>query len=432
MPKVVKKENLAPVSKTPKKLDPFNTALANIEKNMGNKAGRPVIRKAMDVVASGAQKCISFGYGSVDEASNCNGVGRGKVIEIFGPESGGKSFLTLKLIASAQKDGLVCCLVDAEKSFDPDWAKQHGVNTDELFIINDDLSAEKTLDYVVEMCKSKQFGLVVVDSTAALVPQKELDGSIEDQDYALLARALSKGLKKIVQYGGAAGTTTVFINQIREKMGVMFGDSETTPGGRALKFYAHQRIKVTPGGVIKVQDGDKEVVVARKSYVKFVKNKVARPWGECMIEIVFDATALNPVVKLANLARASGFKAIRLKDGEWTLTKDFLESIEGADAKQALKTGARNALDMCNFLIREGFVVPLINYLVQQKEDNDKIEIDIDKDILELRDEPSKIVSPDASVKFVAKGEVLESTPEVEKEDKEFAEKYDASVGDEA
>lgn len=413
-----------------KNIDAFMASLLNIEKSMGNKNGPPVIRRASDVSAQrGGMKCISFGYPEVDIASYCNGIGRGKIIEIFGPESGGKSFLSLKLMASAQKDGLSCCLVDAEKSYDEDWARQQGVNVDDLWIIDADLTAEKTLDYVYEMCKSKRFGLIVIDSTAALVPEKELEGSVSEQDYALLARALSKGLKKIMAACGSSSTTVVFINQIREKMGVMFGSNETTPGGRALKFYSHQRIKVTPGETIKVKDGDDDKVVARKSYVQFVKNKVARPWGKCLIEIVFDATALNPVVKLANLSKGSGFKAVRMKEGEWTLTKDFLKTVEGQeDAKNALQTGAKNAVDMANFLIKENLVIPLIDYLVSRKEDDDSIEVVIDKEILELKDDPSKIVSPDVSVKVITKGEVLEATPEDEKEDKEFAEKYDANT----
>lgn len=405
--------------------DAFMTALLNIEKSMGNKGGAPVIRKASDFSNKG-QKCISFGYKEVDDASYCNGIGKGKIIEIFGPESGGKSFLTLKLIASAQKQGLTCCLVDAEKSFDDEWAKQHGVDTDDLYIINSDLTAEKTLDYVAEMCKNK-FGLIVIDSTAALVPEKELEGSISDQDYALLARCMSKGLKKINQYAGNSGTTVVFINQIREKMGVMFGDNETTPGGRALKFYSHQRIKVTPGGTIKVKDGDEEKVVARKSYVQFVKNKVARPWGKCIIEIVFDATALNPVVKLANISKGSGFKAIRLKDGEWTLTKDFLETIPGKDSKKALQTGAKNAVEMAEYLIKENLVINLIDYVLDKKENDDSIEVQIDKEILELKEDPSKITLPNISEKFSTKGSMLEATPDKaeENEDKEFSDKYD-------
>lgn len=439
MPKIIKKDTpTLPVKKKAKNQDQFTTALTNIEKNMGNKAGAPIIRRATDFTSDINQKCISFGYDEVDRASFCNGVGRGRIIEIFGPESGGKSFLSLKLIASAQKDGLECCLVDAEKSFDPSWATQHGVDVTKLWIIRDDLTAEKTLDYVVEMCKSGQFGLIVVDSTAALVPEKELEGSISDQNYALLARCMSTGLKKINQYGGSKLTTVVFINQIREKMNVMFGDNETTPGGRALRFYAHQRIKVTPGGTVSVQVGDEKSVVSRKSYVQFVKNKVARPWGKCVIEIIFDATALNPVVKLANLARASGFKAIRLKEGEWTLMKDFLETLEDdkIDTKKAMLTGAKNAVEMADFLIKNNMVIPLITYVNDQKEADteDKFEkIKIEKEILELLEDPSKIVSPDASVKFVAKGEVLEATPDVEEaEDKEFAEKYDATATDEA
>lgn len=375
-----------------KKVDAENTIIANLEKQMGIKDPKKfIIKKFGDIKNSYHQLAvISFGDLKVDAASNCGGIPRGKMVEIFGPESGGKSLLTLRLIASAQKMGLKCCLVDVEQSFDPKWAALQGVDTDNLYIIDENLSAERILDYVVAICESGEFGLVVVDSTAALIPEKELEGSVSDQDYALLARAMSKACKKIAGQCGATDTTCIFINQIREKMGVTFGDKTTTPGGKSLKFYSHQRIRVTPGETIKVKEGDKMVVVARKSYVKFVKNKVARPFGECIMEIVFDASALNPVVKLCNIGKATEFKAIAVRDGEFTINKDIVE------AKKNLPTGTNTMVDLAKYIVRENLVVKIIEYINSIKEENPEIETKLSEDILVMLTDPAKIIPPDA------------------------------------
>jgi len=357
----------------------LDAIISNIEKQMKDKG---VIVRYGDIKKEEYQT-ISFGYPDVDEASNCGGIARGKIIEIFGPESGGKSFLTLKLIASAQKAGLACCLVDVEQSFEAKWAAKHGVNVDDLFVISKPMSAESNLDYVDLLCKSGGFGLVVVDSTAALIPQKELEGSISDQDYALLARALSKGVKKIVSGCGQTGTTCVFINQIREKMGVMFGNPETTPGGRALRFYAHQRIMVVPGTKVKMMDGDKEKVVARKSKVTFVKNKTAAPFGECEIEIVFLEGALNPLVKLCNLAK--DYKLIGMRNSLFQIKKEVLSLAKNLD------TGASTIIELADYVVKNGYVKEICDAYVAAVEEEDK---KIDKSVVDLIAKPDEAVSP--------------------------------------
>jgi len=159
--------------------DPMESVLANIEKQMGNKGARPAFSRFADIKALD-HPVISFGLPAVDEASYCGGVPRGKMIEIFGPESSGKSLLTLYLMGSAQKQGLECALLDVEQSFDPHWAAQHGVNVDKLVYSNDFDSGEQALEYAYQLCKSGAFGLVVIDSTAALVPKAELEGTLED------------------------------------------------------------------------------------------------------------------------------------------------------------------------------------------------------------------------------------------------------------
>jgi recombination protein RecA len=369
----------------PKKGSDIDAVMSSLEKMTGIKG---LLKKCVYTKA----QMISFGYPEVDEASNCGGIARGKLIEIFGNPSGGKSYLSLKLISSAQKEGLVCCLVDAEQSFDADWAKKHGVNTDELYVVNEAMSAEQTLDVVITICNSGKFGLVVVDSTAALIPEKELTGSVSDQDYALRARAMSKACPKIVQGCGATGTTCVFLNQIREKMNVMFGSPETTPGGKALGFFAHQRIQVTPGQVIRLKDGkkgddgkdEKGTPVGRKSYVKFVKNKTAAPFGECVIEIIFNEAALNPVVMLCNQAR--DWKLVGLRSGQFQIKKDVLNE------KKNLDTGVGSVAELADYLVKNNLVLTLLEAYIKAVEEDG--EGSPDENLLQMKEDPSLIKSP--------------------------------------
>jgi recombination protein RecA len=355
----------------------IDAIIANIEKSLGFKG---VIQKGY---RPPKEDMISFGYTDVDDASNCAGVPRGRLIEIFGPESGGKSFLSLKLIASAQKQGIKCCLVDAEQAYDPDWAKKHGVDIDELFVMKEAMSAELILDHVDMICKSGGFGLVVLDSIAALIPQKELEGSIGDQDYALVARAMSKGCRKITQSCATGRATCVFINQIREKMNVTFGNPETTPGGRALKFYASQRILVVPGKRVKVMDGKKEKIVARKSSVTFVKNKTGAPWGNCEIEIIFFEEAMSPVVKLCNVAK--DYKLIGQRDGTFQIKKDVIGE------KKNLDTGMSTIVELADYIVKNNYATIMVDAVLSAIEEaGDRM----DGTIKSLKEDPSLIVSP--------------------------------------
>lgn len=402
---------MANVKKSKVKSRGIDTILKNIEKSMKNDSGAPVIERAPTLKDFSNTPVISFGYPEVDEASYCGGVPKGKMVEIFGPESGGKSFLSLKLIASAQKSGERCLLVDAENSYDPLWAASQGVDTDELYIIRKALSAESTLDYVDKACSSGGFGLIVIDSTASLIPQKELEGSIGDQDYALLARALSKGCRKIVGACIDTGTTCVFLNQIRDKMGVMFGNPETTPGGKALKFYSHQRIKVTPGKKVKVKEGEKDIVIARQSWVQFIKNKAARPFGECIIEIVFDETARNPVVKLCKEAKA--YKVISLREGTFRIHKNLFDK-----ATKNVDTGTKTSVELADYLVREGLVTKVLDAYIENYIEENGTDDKIDKDILSLKDE-SNIVSPmkDATVETSSENAPSITQEEIEEDD---------------
>ena len=363
----------------------IDAVIANIEKSLGKTGKNIIVRygdvKENDELISGV---ISFGDDEVDRASNCGGVPLGKMVEIYGPESSGKSLLSLKLIASAQADGYTCCLVDAEQSFDPRWAARHGVDTDNLFLVRELMNAEETLDVVSTMCSTKNgFDLVVVDSTAALIPKKELEGTIADQDYALLARALSKACKQIVQGCGVTKTTCVFLNQIREKMNVMFGSPETTPGGRALKFYSHQRISVYPAKNMKIKDEVTDMPIGRRSKVTFVKNKTAIPWGECVFTIIFDQKAENPVFKLTNLARS--LKLITIRDKTFKIHKDVLGQ------KKNEEPHCMYIPDVAHWLVQNNMVEKLLEAVIDKA---DEEEVKVESSVSDMAVDQTLIVTP--------------------------------------
>lgn len=374
---------------TKAKSNSIEAVIKNIEKQMGND-GEPVVFRMGDRGNKVDVPAISFGCPEVDQASYCNGVPQGKLVEIFGPESSGKSYLSLKLIASAQKMGKKAILFDIEQSFDPSWAKKHGVDIDDLYIVNDSMSAEKALDYVVAICDSGSFSIVVIDSTAALTPNAELEGSISDQTIGLLARVMSKACRHIIQACGRTGTTCVFINQIRDKIGGMtkaFGDSTTTPGGRALKFYSHQRINVIATEKIKIKEGDKDVVVARKSIVKFIKNKVARPFGECVIEIVFDETLLNPVVRMCNVAKE--YKIIGKRNEEFRISKDL------SDDNKPIETHTKKITELADYLVKNNLVEKILDATIAAVEESKDLMVDdVDDIIYKIKENPKLIVSP--------------------------------------
>jgi len=365
--------------------DPMEAVLANIEKQMGNKSGKSPFSR-FGSIKTELHPVISFGNKDIDDASNIGGVPRGKMVEIYGPESGGKSLLTLWLMASAQKQGLECALIDIEQSFDPIWATQHGVNVDRLIYSNDFNSGENALEYAYQLCKSGVLGLVVIDSTAALTPMSELEGTLENNArVGEQARMLSRGCRKIKKATGEGKTTCVFVNQIRMKIGVIYGSPETTPGGQALKFYSDQRICIRPKGKIKVKEGNMEVIVGQTSSVTFVKNKTARPFGRAEFSIVFDKTSLNPVVMLCNALRAD--KLVRVYKGLFNIPKEVLGN------KDKIETGAISMVDLANYLVTEKLVLPLLDKLIESVED-DPVASPIDDAILEMKENHSLIIAP--------------------------------------
>ena len=255
----------------------LDVALAQIEKNFGKgsvmKLGE-VGNVSVDAIPTGAL--------SLDIALGIGGVPRGRVVEIYGPESSGKTTVALHMIAEAQKMGGIAAFIDAEHALDPVYAKNLGVDVDNLIVSQPD-TGEQALEITEQLVRSGAIDIVVIDSVAALVPKAEIDGEMGDAHVGLQARLMSQALRKLTGVLAKSKTVAVFINQLREKVGIMFGNPETTPGGRALKFYASVRLEVRKQEAIKINGEN----TGNRTKVKFVKNKVSPPFREAEVDIVY-------------------------------------------------------------------------------------------------------------------------------------------------
>ncbi len=323
------------------------SALSQIEKQFGK--GSIMRLGSRDAIVP--ISVISTGSISFDAALGVGGVPRGRVIEIFGPESSGKTTITLQIIAEAQKAGGLAAFVDAEHALDPTYAKKLGVDTDNLLISQPDYG-EQALEITEALVRSGAIDVLVVDSVAARVPKAALDGEMGDSHVGLQARLMSQALRKLTGTVSKSRTSLIFINQIREKIGVMFGNPETTTGGRALKFYSSVRIDIRR--IAAVKEGD--VVVGSRTRVKIVKNKVAAPFREAEFDILYgegisrEGDVLDLAV-LHNIVEKSGawysYSGERIGQGREnvrTFLKDNREIFVKMDAqvRQKLGIGAAN------------------------------------------------------------------------------------------
>jgi recombination protein RecA len=281
----------------------LEAALSQIDKQFGKGSAMRLGDKPNVEV-----EAISSGSLTLDLALGVGGYPRGRIIEIYGPESSGKTTLTIHAIAEAQKMGLTCAFVDAEHAFDPLYAKNLNVKNDDLIISQPD-SGESALEIADTLVRSGAVDLLVVDSVAALVPQAELDGAMSDNQMGLQARLMSKALRKLTGSISKTNCTVIFINQIRMKIGVMFGSPETTTGGNSLKFYASVRIDIRRTGQIK----DKDEVIGNETKIKIVKNKVAPPFKIAECEIIYG----EGISKLSEIIDLAVKRDIIDKSGSW-------------------------------------------------------------------------------------------------------------------
>ena len=330
-----KEESTEQLTPQQQKLKALQAAMAKIEKDFGKGA---IMRMGEENIEN--VEAIPTGSIGLNAALGVGGYPKGRIIEIYGPESSGKTTLAIHAIAECQKAGGVAAFIDAEHAFDRFYAANLGVDIDNLYISQPD-NGEQALDIADELIRSSAIDIIVIDSVAALTPKKEIEGDMGDSSVGLQARLMSQALRKLTSTIAKTNTTCIFINQLREKIGVMFGSPETTTGGNALKFYASVRLDIRPYG--KVKDGDE--IYGNQVRVKVVKNKVAPPFRKAEFEIIFGEgiSKIGEIVDLGvefNIIKKSGSwfsygdtKLGQGRDATKNLLKDNPELCEELEAK---------------------------------------------------------------------------------------------------
>ena len=334
----------------------LDVALSQIEKNFGKgsvmKLGE-VGNVSVDAIPTGAL--------SLDIALGIGGVPRGRIVEIYGPESSGKTTVALHMIAEAQKMGGIAAFIDAEHALDPVYAKNLGVDVDNLIVSQPD-TGEQALEITEQLVRSGAIDIVVIDSVAALVPKAEIDGEMGDSHVGLQARLMSQALRKLTGVLAKSKTVAVFINQLREKVGIMFGNPETTPGGRALKFYASVRLDVRKQEAIKINGEN----MGNRTKVKVVKNKVAPPFREAEFDIVYGKgiSTSGCILDLAvNLDIVN-------KSGAW-FSYNGEKIGQGREAAKAYLESHKNVMDEIEQKVRGNFNTAFEQSLTTSTETND-------------------------------------------------------------
>ena len=326
------------ISPSEERIKALKMAIDKIEKDFGKGA----IMKLGDKPAVSVET-IPTGALALDVALGVGGIPRGRIIEVYGPESSGKTTLAQHIVAECQKKGGIAAFVDAEHALDPEYARNLGVNIDELLISQPD-TGEQALDITEELVRSGAVDIIVVDSVAALVPKAEIEGSMEDQQMGLQARLMSKALRKLTGIIGKTNTTVIFINQLRQKIGVMYGNPETTTGGNALKYYASVRMEIKRVEGLK---GDGEDV-GNHVRVRILKNKVAPPFRTAEFDIMFG----KGICKIGNILDVAVDLDIVKKAGSWFSFND--EKLgQGRDKSKEFLANNPDILNTVETLVRE-------------------------------------------------------------------------------
>ena len=336
-----------------KKMAAIETVMNQIEKQYGKgsivKLGS---NKTLDI------ESIPTGSLALDIALGIGGVPKGRIIEIYWPESSGKTTISLSIIAEAQKLGGAAAFVDAEHALDPTYAKKLGVNTDELIVSQPD-TGEQALEIVEALVRSNAIDVLIVDSVAALVPRAEIEGEMGDSHIGLQARLMSQALRKLTAAINKSNCIVIFINQLREKIGIMFGNPETTAGGRALKFYASVRLDIRKIDTIK--NGD--TFLGNRARVKVIKNKVASPFKQAEFDIMYN----EGISKEGNLVDVGVNEEIVQKSGAWFAYNDIRLGQGRENAKIYLKENSEIALEI-EHKIRAKHDLPLCNEQIYKDE----------------------------------------------------------------